>query len=625
MCGICGVLNFDLQKVEKGDLQRMCQTLAHRGPDAEGYHLENNIGLGHRRLSIIDLETGNQPIHNENKTVWLITNGEIYNFKELRQMLQNKGHQFATQTDAEVIVHLYEDYSEDCLQYLRGMFALAIWDGTQKKLFLARDRVGKKPLCYFYDGRRFIFASEIKAILQVPGVKREIDFEALNLYLSLQYVPSPWTMFKNIKKLPPAHYLLIKNKEVLVNKYWQLEVKTSPRLKQEEYEEGIRENLDEAVRLRLVSDVPVGAFLSGGLDSSIIVGLMSKHLTSPVKTFSVGFAEKLYNELTYSRIVAKKFNAEHQELLLRPKIMEILPKIVKYFDEPFADYSCIPTYYMAQFAAQKVKVVLNGDGGDESFAGYLRYNACKLAGYFDLIPAFLKKLILTSIYFIPKSSDIRMTNWQLKRFFRSLGLSPQRRYLNWISAFNSQEKKMLCHGSIIKDVNLGKEYELWDNVYGQNQGINFVESTIKVDIQTYLPNDLLVKMDMATMANSLEARSPFLDHKFMEYAAAIPVDLKLKNFINKYILKKTYENFLPRAIWQRKKMGFGIPIGQWFREELKDFLQDTLFDKKATGREYFNKDFITGIIKEHMQGDTDNGYKLWTLLMFELWFREYID
>ena len=625
MCGICGVLNFNSQPVDKLWLTDMCGEMIHRGPDTEGYYLADRVGLGHRRLSIIDLETGSQPIHNESKTIWLIINGEIYNFIQLRKMLEENGHTFYTQTDSEVIVHLYEDYKEDCLRFLRGMFALAIWDSRQRKLFLARDRIGQKPLLFWQDEQRFIFASEIKAILQAPGIKREVDPKILNLYLSFQCVPAPGTMFKGIRKLLPAHYLIVKEKQVNIQRYWRLDFRVGQRLGLQEYKRGIQEHLSEAVRLRLMSDVPLGAFLSGGIDSSAIVAFMSRHLKNPVKTFSVGFSEKSYDEVKFARMVAKKFNTDHHELKVSPKAIEILPKIIKHYGEPFADYSCIPTYYVSQFAATKVKVVLTGDGGDESFAGYYRYTACKIAQIFDCLPPFLRKLIQNLLYLIPDRGDMRTTNWQLKRFFRSLHHPAQKRYLNWICSFNKQEKSLLYSSGFLTEVDLNYDFEFLTGLYRQKPGLNFVDDTIQVEMETYLPNDLLVKIDIATMANSLEARSPFLDHKFMEYAATNPLDLKLKRFRNKYIFKQALKGFLPAEIIKRKKLGFGIPIGRWFRGELKEYMQDILLDAKSINRGYFRKKYIERIIDAHLRGLTDNGYKLWTLLMLELWHREFID
>ncbi|MBU4304707.1 MAG: asparagine synthase (glutamine-hydrolyzing) [Candidatus Omnitrophica bacterium] len=626
MCGICGTLNFNGQKADRSLLESMADALVHRGPDAHGYYISGNAGLGHRRLAIIDLNTGDQPLHNENSTVWTVVNGEIYNYHQLREMLEAKGHRFYTNTDSEVVVHLYEEYKEDCVKHLRGMFAFALWDDREKLMFLARDRLGKKPIVYWHDEKqeRFIFASEIKAVLQAPFIKKEVDIQALNLYLTFLYVPAPWTMFKGIKKLPPAHYMIIKGKNITLKRYWHLELNVgneSPAA----YEEGLLQQLDEAVRIRLMSDVPLGAFLSGGIDSSAIVGIMSKHMQEPVKTFSIGFEEKLYNELFYARIAARLFKTDHHELVIRPQAIDILPKIIHHYGEPFADYSCIPTYFVSQFAASKVKVALTGDGGDESFAGYYRYTACQAAEIFDRMPRFVSKIGLALLSCINKSHDIRTIRWQVKRFFRSLQYPALKRYLNWIAAFNEQEKKQLLCADVLGKVNLEQDLDFLASFHRQYKNVRFLDAVIQTDINTYLPFDLLVKTDIASMANSLEARSPFLDHKLMEYAATIPLSLKLHNFNNKYILKRSLRGMLPDSIIHRTKKGFGVPMGQWFRGQLKGFMQDILLDEKSRARGYFQINYIKQLIDDHMSEKSDNCYKLWAVLLFELWHREFID
>ncbi|MBU1045153.1 MAG: asparagine synthase (glutamine-hydrolyzing) [Candidatus Omnitrophica bacterium] len=625
MCGICGVLNYKGQKIDENLIKAMSDKLEHRGPDSFGKYIDQKIGLGHRRLSIIDLKSGQQPISNEDKTIWLIVNGEIYNYRELRDLLEKQGHVFSTNSDSEVIVHLYEQYQEQALDYLRGMFAFALWDKKKNKLFIARDRMGQKPLVYWHDDKQFVFASELRSLLICPWIKREIDPEALNLYLSFLYVPAPKTMFKNIKKLLPAHYLVVENGKLEIKKYWSLQPRVDRRKSLKDYKQGIIEQLDQAVKLRLASDVPLGVFLSGGIDSSAIVSRMSKY-SSNIKTFSVGFENKLYNELGYARIIAKKFSTEHHELIIKPKAIEIMPKLISHYGEPYADYSCIPTYYIAKFAANHIKVALCGDGGDESFNGYYRYTATKVAQAFDCLPRFLCKLISrTAIGLLPDGNDIRSKSWQIKRFFSGLEYPPVQRYLNWIACFNQQQKKYLLNSDFFSELNINTDLEYLQNAYLQIQSNDFSDATRQVDIDTYLPNDLLVKMDIASMANSLEARAPFLDHKFMEYASQIPHDLKLHNLQNKFILKKALADSLPKDIINRKKQGFAIPIGQWFRHELKDYAYDQLLDKACIDRGYFKQNYLKQILDEHIAGKTDNGYKLYTLLMFELWAKEFID
>jgi len=622
MCGICGILNLNQERADKHILENMTAKLVHRGPDEGGIFVKDEVGLGHRRLSIIDLQTGNQPIYSEDKNIVLVFNGEIYNFRELRKNLEQKGHVFLSQGDAETIVHLYEDYQEGCLDYLRGMFAFALWDVKEKKLFLARDRMGKKPAVYWWNDKRFLFASELQSLLEAPYVQREIDSESLNLYLSFFYVPAPWTMFKNIRKLPAAHYLVLKDGKLKIKKYWTLSAVPSNK-SFSDYKEGLAAHLEEAVRLRMISDVPLGAFLSGGIDSSIIVSLMSKYSQGPVKTFSVGSKNQLYNELSFARIIAEKFHTEHKELIVEPKAIDLLPEIIRHYGEPFADYSCIPTFYLSRFARQSVKTVLNGDGGDESFAGYDRYTACEIAEELNMLPGFLVKIINYFVEKMPPGNDIKTANWQLKRFFKSLAYEPRERYLRWISAFNPEEKTGLYRSDFANSINFDEGYELFKNYISGRENANFSEEACNLDIQTYLPYDLLVKMDIATMASSLEARSPFLDHKFMEFAAQIPFDLKLKNYNNKHILKQAFKGKIPQAILKRKKQGFSVPIGQWFRGELKNFMLDVLLDS-ATQKQYFKRSFIQGMIDEHLSSKVDNGYKIWTLLIFELWHREFI-
>ncbi len=625
MCGICGIVNFNNKSVNADILKKMADALSHRGPDAQGFFIKDNVGLGHRRLSIIDLKTGDQPIYNEDQGLCLTFNGEIYNFRELRLDLQKKGHIFHSKGDAEVIVHLYEDYAEKCLDYLEGMFAFALWDRKNRRLFIARDRLGKKPLVYWHDQKQVAFSSELRSLLQAPFIEREVDFEALNLYLTFLYVPAPWTMFKNIKKLPPAHYLVVEKNKVEIKRYWKLVHRICRRRSFKEYKEGLTANLEDAVRKRMVSDVPLGAFLSGGIDSSAIVALMSKYSTGALNTFSVGFANQLYNELDFAGSVAREFQTKHNELIVNPDVLEVLPKITKHYGEPFADYSSIPTYYLAEFAARSVKVVLTGDGGDESFAGYDRYKAASLAEVFDLLPGFLIRSINAFIKNLYASDDIRKVNWQIKRFFKSLHYKPQERYLRWISAFYHEEKEMLLNPDFKRGSNTGLDENVFNRYCEGKSGNNFSDLMRQAEIETYLPYDLLVKMDIATMAHSLEARSPFLDHKFMEFAATIPYDLKLRGFTNKYILKRAFKNKLPRRIIRRKKQGFGLPIGQWYRGKLRNYIMDVLFDPLTLNRGYFRKESVQKIIDEHMQHKVDNGYKIGALLMLELWHREFID
>ncbi|MCK4401027.1 asparagine synthase (glutamine-hydrolyzing) [bacterium] len=632
MCGICGILNTSLNgNIREEIVRNMCSVLKHRGPDDEGIYLgwgkdgRKNIGLGIRRLAIIDLDTGHQPIHNEERTIWIVCNGEIYNFRELRKDLEAKGHCFYTNSDAEVIVHLYEEYGVECLEFLRGMFALAIWDDVKKNLLLARDRIGQKPLCYAEIGNKLVFASEIKSILQVKQVPREVNIEAIHNYLTYQYVPSPLTAFKGIFKLPPAHYLLWKNRKISIEQYWNLNAVNKIKMSEDEYCSRLRNLFEESVKLRLVSDVPLGAFLSGGLDSSIVVGVMSKLMREPVKTFSIGFQEEKYNELNYARIAADHFKTDHHEYIVKPNALDILPKLIWHYNEPFADSSALPTYYVAKMTSQDVTVALNGDGGDESFVGYPRYKAVKLAEYYEKFPQSIRNMVNGIAMKLPYSTEQKTMLRRFRRFAESMDYSPERRYIRWISIFDNERKKDLYTPFFREAVQGIDAFSYAENYYNNNAYSDFLDRTLFVDIMTYLPGDLLVKVDIAAMANSLEARSPFLDHKFMEFAASIPSNLKLKGLTSKYILKKAFSELVPTPILKRRKMGFGVPISHWFRNELKDYLQDTLLSRRCLERGYFQAKYLKLIIDEHISGRYDHGYRLWALLNLELWQQMFID
>ncbi|MCK5595138.1 asparagine synthase (glutamine-hydrolyzing) [bacterium] len=632
MCGICGILNTSLNgNIKEETVRSMCSVLKHRGPDDEGIYLgwgkdgRKNVGLGIRRLAIIDPDTGHQPIHNEERTIWTVCNGEIYNFRELRKDLEAKGHCFYTHSDAEVIVHLYEEYGVECLNFLRGMFALAVWDDGKKSLLLARDRIGQKPLCYAEIDNELVFASEIKSILQVKQVPRQVNIEAIHNYLTYQYVPSPITAFKGISKLPPAHYLLWENGKISIEQYWNLNAANKIRMSENEYCSRLRNLFEESVKLRLVSDVPLGAFLSGGLDSSIVVGVMSKLMSEPVKTFSIGFQEEKYNELKYARIAANHFKTDHHEYIVKPDALDILPKLIWHYNEPFADSSALPTYYVAKMTSRDVTVALNGDGGDESFAGYPRYKAVKLAKYYEKFPQSIRNMVNGIAMKLPYSTEQKTVLRRFRRFAESMNYSPERRYIRWISIFDNERKKELYASSFREAVQGIDSFGYAESYYNNNSYSDFLDRTLFVDIMTYLPGDLLVKMDIAAMANSLEARSPFLDHKFMEFAASIPPNLKLKGLSGKYILKKAFSKLVPASILKRRKMGFGVPISHWFRNELKDYLRDELLSRRCLERGYFQTKYLKLIIDEHINGRYDHGYRLWALLNLELWQQMFID
>ena len=612
----------------------MRDVLCHRGPDDRGRYLAEfqfdgapaKVGLGHARLSIIDLATGHQPLSNEDGAIWIVFNGEIYNFLELRQGLVSRGHTFRTRSDTAVIVHLYEERGPDCLRELRGMFAFAIWDGRQNTLFLARDRIGQKPLVYRAEPNRFLFASEIKSLLQARGVPRELSLEALHHYLTFQYVPHPLTMFKGIAKLPPGHYLLWKNGRTEVREYWRPPFRTAERLPEAEYVERLRELLTEAVRLRLISDVPLGAFLSGGLDSSIIVALMAQLSNAPVRTFSIGFEERRYDELEYARMVAQHFRTEHKEFVVRPKAMEVIPKLVWHYDEPFADSSAVPTYYVSQITRQPVKVALTGDAGDEGFAGYPRYRAVKLAQWFDRLPRFVRGALAGRFWErLPASVKQKTLRRRLRRLFLALNLPPRERYARWCAIFDDERKRALCSPELNAELENVPSWKIFDEEYEKVPELDFLGQTTFVDYMRYMPDDLMVKVDIASMAHGLECRAPFLDHKVIEFIGTIPTDLKMRGFTSKYLLRRAFGHMLPPELLKRPKMGFGVPISDWFRGELKDFLREILLDHTALHRGYFRPEAVRTLVEEHVQSRYDHGYRLWALLMFELWHRRFLD
>jgi len=627
MCGIAGKLNFNSTiQVSPQLIKEMTGALHHRGPDDEGIYVKNNIGLGHRRLKIIDLsEAAKQPMVNEDKTCWIVFNGKIYNFQDLRKDLIKRGHQFISRSDTEVILHLYEDYGEECLKHLRGMFAFTIWDEKNQKLFLARDRLGKKPLKYFIGPDFLVFASELKAILKDPNVPKEPDFEAIHHYLTFQFAPAPLTGFKGIKKLPPAHYLICQNGKIEIKRYWKLDFSQKLDLSEKEWKEKILQKLEESVKLRMISDVPLGAMLSGGTDSSCIVALMSKLSAKPVETFSIGFEEKDYNELPYARIVAEKFKTNHHEFIVKPNAIDVLPKLAYFYEEPYADSSAIPSFYLSEFTRKYVTVALNGDGGDENFAGYNRYNALKIFKLLQKTQLFRTNftqqiLILAARILFPLSKKEKVI-----KFIEKLSQSPEKGYLQIVSYFNEEEKENIYTDSFKEKIKNIDSFEVIKEKFDEAASFDFLDKIFYTDINLYLPDDLLVKMDIATMANSLEARSPLLDHQFLELTAKIPPNLKLKGQNKKYIFKKVLEEILPKEILYRKKMGFGVPLEYWFRKELKNYIYEILLSKRFLSRGMFKKESIKEILDNHTQKNQNCAYQIWALLSLEHWFREYFD
>ena len=626
MCGIVGIVNSENKHVDEALLGRMCDAIRHRGPDDDGFYVNGAVGLGMRRLSIIDLKSGKQPIHNQDRTAWIVFNGEIYNYLELRSKLEKLGHTFYTNSDTEAIVHAYDQYGADCPNHLRGMFAFAIWDERTQELFLARDRVGKKPLLYAQLGNDFVFGSEFSALLLHPRVSRDVDHEALHHYLSFMCVPAPLTAYRSIKKLEPGHSLRWKKGEIKLERYWQPDFSHKLEISEAEAGERALEILREAVRVRLMSEVPLGAFLSGGIDSSAVVALMSEASSEPVKTFSIGFEEQDFSELHHARRIAKHVGADHHEFIVRPDAMEVLPVLVEHYGEPYADSSAIPTYYVARETRKHVTVALNGDGGDEAFAGYERYAAMRLAERYRRLPAPLRKLaIQPAVGLLPTSELKRSRLRDAKRFIQAASLPKRDRYLRWVSVFDPQSKQDLYSKDFQHETAKVHSADILGSWFAQANGSGIVDAALLTDIMTYLPNDLLVKVDIASMAVSLEARSPFLDHHVIEFAASLPERFKLRGLTTKYLLKQMLHKLLPAENLERRKMGFGVPIGHWFRDQMQSFLRQRLLSERALGRGYFKPEPVRRMVELHTRGERDYAPQLWTLLMLELWFEKFID
>lgn len=625
MCGICGIYNVGTgEPVSDRLVKAMADTMIHRGPDAEGVYVSGPVGLGHRRLSIIDLDGGAQPMSNRDGSIWVAFNGEIYNFLELREELEAKGYTFHSRSDTEAIIHLYEESGEACFQRLRGMFAIAIWDARNRKLLLARDRIGKKPLFYLYDGKRCVFASEMKAILELPGISREIDLEALSDYFSLLYVPAPKSIFRHIRKLRPGHYAVISDGGFREVKYWDLTFAGVEERPEEDWGEQLLAVYRDAVRIRLMSEVPLGAFLSGGVDSSSVVAIMSQLMGEPVITSSIGFKDKEFDELDYARLVAERFNTKHHEQIVEPDAAGILDRLVWHYDEPFADSSAIPTYYVSKVAREHVTVALSGDGGDEIFAGYRRYlldtreNAMR-----NMIPAPVRRVVFGTLSVLYPKADWAPRVFRGKATFESLACSHIEGYFRSVSACRPETKAQILHQDVQRQVGGYDTLDLFRDYYEKAGTTDPLSRIQYVDVKTYLPDDILAKVDRASMANSLEVRAPLLDHRLIEQAARIPSSLKLKGGTGKYIFKKALEPLLPSEILYRKKMGFAVPLASWLREDLKPMAESLLLANRPDGM--LDKRGVERLWKEHQSGLRNRSTELWTLLMFRLWQKRFVE
>jgi asparagine synthase (glutamine-hydrolysing) len=628
MCGITGFIDFWSTGEARGQdarmelLDGMCQVIRHRGPDDQGVMLEHGVALGMRRLSIIDLTGGRQPISNEDGTITIVFNGEIYNYRDLQADLRSRGHQFVTNSDTETIVHSYEEHGVSCVDQLRGMFSFALWDEREKKLFIARDRVGKKPLYYSITRTgTLVFGSELKSLLEHPEVEREINPLAIDAYFSLGYVPDPLAIFKNIEKLPPGHLLTFTNGRLTVERYWDFKYETNGNgHRAVDYLDELRSLLDESVKLRLVSDVPLGAFLSGGIDSSTVVALMARHMDQPVKTFSIGFHEDSYNELKYARLTAEKFGTDHHEFIVTPEICDVVDELAWHFDEPFADSSAIPTYVVSKLAREYVTVVLTGDGGDELFAGYTRYVTERRRRAFDLVPRAIKEGLIN-----PISRRLPHGAWG-RNYFHNVSLSPISRYLDSVSIFTEPNKNLLYSDDFNDLVGAsGQMSSYFSELSVQVKSDASLDSLLYIDSKTYLPGDILTKVDRASMAVSLEARVPLLDHKLIEFVTRIPAGLKMEGLDTKHLFKQAIADLVPPEIINRPKQGFGVPIQQWINRQLRDRIRETLKDARTVQRGYVTGSHVDVLLDEHERGRRDHSMALWSLLMLELWHRNFVD
>jgi asparagine synthase (glutamine-hydrolysing) len=641
MCGICGAVWADSgASVSADHLRAMSSRMVHRGPDDAGEYRDNHAALGFRRLSIIDLAGGHQPLSNEDGTVWAVFNGEIYNYPALRHRLEAKGHELRSTGDSETIVHLYEDEGTRMFSLLRGMFALAIWDVHQRRLIMARDRLGQKPLVYRYDGRRLVFASELKALLALPEehVPRRIDPIALDHYLTYGYVPHPRTILEGVFKLPPAHFAVWHAGSLSVEPYWAPDWNLVRDRPFEEDIEELRATLEDAVREQMISDVPLGAFLSGGIDSTIIAGLMQKSSSRPVKTFAIGFPDPEYDETSYAALAARHLGTEHQTFIVEPKAWETIPELCKQFDEPFADSSALPTWYVSRETRRHVTVALSGDAGDELFGGYDRYRALGLTEIFQRLPEGPRRLFGgTMVRVLPRSARSKSRARKFQRLFEHINDLAVDRYLGWMSTFeevdriglysDNQLDWLATTGAGLRDPAEADPAAILGSAFSLAWRRDPITRAMVSDLVTYLPGDLLMKVDLASMAHSLECRGPFLDHRVVELAMAMPISRKLRfrRGRSKVILKQAFSELLPPAIRTRSKMGFGVPISRWFQKELRSELRGVLLDPICLNRGTFRPEAIEKLVTEHVEGQREHSHRLWALLMLELWFREYMD
>jgi len=633
MCGITGALwSRSAAPIDLPTLQRMCDSLAHRGPDDRQTYLENHhdgegnaigVGLGFRRLSIIDVEGARQPMTNEDGSIWMVFNGEIYNFRELRRRLEGEGHRFATHGDGETIIHLYESMGVECFGELNGMFAIAIWDSNRSRLVLARDRLGKKPLYYTAQNDRLLFASELKSFAQVPGWNPQIDPSSIDDFLTYQYVPHPKTIWKNVCKLPPGHLAVYEKGNVSVSRYWNFDPSRLIDISPEDAKTQLRKLLTDSVAKRLQADVPLGAFLSGGIDSSLIVALAQSQSDQPLRTFTIGFPEKDFDESAYAAEVAAFVGTNHTRFEVEPDSVNIIDELVWHYDEPFGDSSAVPTWYLSKLTRGQVTVALSGDGGDELFAGYDRYRALWLSRLIQraipvqLIPG------MSMVQRLPDSSAQRSIIRRAKRFLEAMGQEPARRYMNWLQIFPESMRVQLYRESFIEQLSGDDPFEFLKRAWVRSGSRDIVTKASMADLETYLPCDLLMKVDIASMAHGLEVRQPMLDYRLVEFAASLPVNLKFRGRRGKLLLQETFGDLIPPTVWTRRKMGFGVPIGGWFRGPLRPMVHDLLLSPTSRIATFFRTDMIARLVTEHESMKHNHAYRLWNLLILEKWMRRW--
>jgi asparagine synthase (glutamine-hydrolysing) len=646
MCGICGKINYGKQPIAKELINKMCRSFSYRGPDDNGTYIKNGtygnntqvqVGFGHQRLSIIDLsKAGRQPMCNENGTVWITFNGEIYNFRELRKELKTKGHTFSSNSDTEVIIHLYEEEGINAVNRLNGMFAFGLWDQNLNRLWIGRDRIGIKPLLYYWDGKHFVFASEIKALLCDPSISKELDYEALYLYLAFNYVPAPYTIFKGIRKLKPGHYLILENGTLQIKKYWEApqtfdsEIASLPFSEQETvYKQQLYGVLDDAVGARMIADVPLGAFLSGGIDSSIIVSLMARNSASAIRTFSIGFTnDKLFDETHYARMVADFYNTDHYEFMLDYKdMLEILSTVLTTFDEPFADSSAIPTFVVSRETKKHVKIALSGDGGDELFAGYRSYQGEYWYEKYMMIPALFRTALFEKlINALPDSRDSRLMEYirRVKKFIKSTRGSFSERLLALKEVFPENIRR-----NILPNLRQNKNISLKDPALKWVEALldfyqgDRINNILYSDLKDSLPGDMLTRVDLMSMKNSLEVRVPFLDHRVVELAFQMQGSLKLYQGNTKYILKETFKDFLPTPLLRRPKAGFEIPISRWLKSDLKFLVDENLSEDKIRRQGIFDYNIVNHLVASHLDNKADTSWMIWNLIVFQYWYNNY--